>query len=78
MGLFLFYIPQVITIHKSKVLQGFFLPAWIALWVAVVSLVVQSLIIGIWTAAAANIIGVGAIAYVIVQVIRKGGTSASN
>ena len=76
-GLLLFYIPQVITIHKAKVLQGFFIPSWIALWVAVTALVVQASILGIWTAAVANIIGAIAIVYVIVQVLRKGGNDAS-
>ena len=52
------------------------MPAWVALWVAITALVLQAGILGIWTAVAANIIGVGAVAYTIVQVIRKGGTDA--
>ena len=76
-GLLLFYIPQVLAIHRAQTLLGFSLPAWGALWVAVTALVVQAAILGIWTAVTANTIGIGAVVYVIVQVLRKGDTVAS-
>lgn len=71
-GLTLFYIPQVITAFHAPVMRGFNIPAWIALWVAIVALVVQASLLGIWTAAAANVIGTFGVIYIIIQVLRKG------
>lgn len=71
-GLTFFYIPQVITAFRAPTMQGFNIPAWAALWIAVVALVVQASLLGIWTAAAANVIGMFGILYIITQIIRKG------
>ena len=70
-GLILFYIPQVITIYRAPKLSGFNLPAWFALWVAVVALTIQAGLLNIWTAMAANVPGSFAVGYIILQVIRK-------
>lgn len=72
LGLTLFYIPQVITAHRASTMRGFNIPAWAALWVAVAALVVQASLLGIWTAAAANVVGMFGVLYIIIQVMRKG------
>ena len=70
--LVMFYIPQVIAMHRSKVLQGFSLPAWISLFVALVCLTVIGVLAGLWSLLAANLLSIAAVMYSIVQIARKG------
>lgn len=71
LGLTLFYIPQVITIHRAKTLSGFSVPAWGCLLIACMAFSIQFWILGIWTAIAANIVGVFSVGYTLIQILRK-------
>ena len=71
-GLTLFYIPQIVAVHNSPELKGFYLPAWVALLVAVTALTIQAGILGIWTAVSANTPAVLGTSYIITQIFRKG------
>jgi hypothetical protein len=71
-GLTFFQIPQMWASYRAPVLTGFDIRAWVALWVAIVALGLQAALLGLWTAAAANVVGVFSVAYIITQIYRKG------
>lgn len=72
-GLTLFYIPQLWTAYRAPVMTGFNIPAWIALLVAVLALIAQGTMLGVWTLVSANAVAAGALLIIIAQIIRKRG-----
>ncbi len=69
-GLTLFYIPQLVTAWRSPKLQGFNLPSWCILWIAVIALMTQSILLEIWTAAIANVVGSLATGGIVLRIIK--------
>jgi len=71
-GLMLFYIPQLWTAWRTPKLEGFNLFSWCILLVAVIALMTQSILLNIWTAAIANMVGTIATSGMIVKIIIGG------
>ncbi len=68
----MFYIPQVIAMHRARELRGFSLPAWVSLLVAVICLTLVGLLADLKLLMAANVVSTVAVTYAIVQIVRKG------